>query len=76
MPLLFLCYAGAMADPVYRKIARWALNQLLWDTAGTSRAGFWRGFGRHGNSYSLWLEQPYRHGWTGSSTILPRLPES
>jgi hypothetical protein len=32
-----------MAIPIHRKIARWIIHHLLWDTAGTAHEGFWRG---------------------------------
>lgn len=38
-----LCYAPAMAVPLHRKIGHWIFDHLLWDPAGTARAGFRRG---------------------------------
>jgi hypothetical protein len=32
-----------MSAPIHRKIARWMIDHLLWDTAGTTREGFLRG---------------------------------
>jgi hypothetical protein len=29
-----------MAVPIHRKITRWIIDHLLWDTAGTAREGF------------------------------------
>ena len=29
-----------MADPIHRRITRWIIDDLLWDTAGTARGGF------------------------------------
>lgn len=38
-----LCYATGMAAPIHRRIARWIIDHLLWDTSGTVREGFWGG---------------------------------
>jgi hypothetical protein len=32
-----------MAAPIHRRIARWIIDHLLWDTGGTVREGFWGG---------------------------------
>src|ERR1039458_5134764 len=32
-----------MAAPIHRRIARWIIDHLLWDTSGTVREGFWGG---------------------------------
>jgi hypothetical protein len=29
-----------MADPMHRRITRWIIDHLLWDTTGTVRGGF------------------------------------
>jgi len=32
-----------MAAPIHRKITRWIIDHLLWDTTGAAREGFWGG---------------------------------
>jgi hypothetical protein len=32
-----------MAVPIHRKITRWIIDHLLWDTTGSAREGFWGG---------------------------------
>jgi hypothetical protein len=32
-----------MAPPIHRRITRWIIDHLLWDTTGTAREGFWGG---------------------------------
>ena len=37
------CYAAEVAVPIRRKIASWIFTNLLWDTSGAVRKGFWGG---------------------------------
>jgi hypothetical protein len=30
-----------MAAPIHRRITRWTIDHLLWDTSGTAHEGFW-----------------------------------
>jgi chromate transport protein ChrA len=32
-----------MAGPIHRRITRWIIDNLLWDTSGTAREGLWGG---------------------------------
>ena len=34
------CYATGMAAQIHRKIPRWIIDNLVWDTAGAARGGF------------------------------------
>jgi hypothetical protein len=37
------CYGAKMARPSARKFTLWIFGHLLWDPAGSARAGFWGG---------------------------------
>jgi hypothetical protein len=37
------CYASGVAVPIHRKITRWIIDHLFWDTTGTAREGLWGG---------------------------------
>jgi hypothetical protein len=59
-----------MAVTTHRKIMRWMLDHMLWDTSGAEGRGFWPGLWATRNLLLALVGSGVLTSWNRSNTIL------